>query len=357
MKYRNSADDQSYSAERDIVVSLQTKEGAKIEATVDLTVPTGKTITFLDKYDENIVGSEGNDVFVLNALDGGDLTNFDTVDGRGGYDVLNVNTSIANLTGIRNIEQVNGVAGLEHFDIAVEEFRSLQVIDLKDVGSFTIHGSEIDLRNKSLQGVSEIGVYSFENGGSCTVTVDSGTVATMLSGNSYNDKVILTQGRLSAEMRAKMYSNGIEDIDTPVAFADKIGTSTKDTLKGSRGDNVLSGGAGSDTLLGKGGRDFFLFDADLGKKNVDVIKDFKRKFDKIMLDRDVFLALEKDGKLTKASFHQGSKAHDKTDRIIYDNKTGALYYDEDGRGGDAAVKFATLWNKPKALSHHDFFIA
>ena len=38
----------------------------------------------------------------------------------------------------------------------------------------------------------------------------------------------------------------------------------------------------------------------------------------------------------------GKAAHDGSDRIVYDDKTGKLFYDADGNGGDAAVLFAKL---------------
>jgi hypothetical protein len=36
--------------------------------------------------------------------------------------------------------------------------------------------------------------------------------------------------------------------------------------------------------------------------------------------------------LKSSAFHTGSAAHDKNDCIIYNKKTGALYYDADGTG-------------------------
>ncbi|WP_099508020.1 calcium-binding protein [Microvirga ossetica] len=54
-------------------------------------------------------------------------------------------------------------------------------------------------------------------------------------------------------------------------------------------------------------------------------------------------------------FHAGKAAHDANDRIVYDKKTGALFYDADGTGKMAQVKFATLTNKP-VLKATDFFV-
>jgi Ca2+-binding RTX toxin-like protein len=54
-------------------------------------------------------------------------------------------------------------------------------------------------------------------------------------------------------------------------------------------------------------------------------------------------------------FVEGTRAKDREDRIVYDKKTGALYYDQDGTGSKAQVKIATLTNKT-ALKYHDFFV-
>ena len=46
--------------------------------------------------------------------------------------------------------------------------------------------------------------------------------------------------------------------------------------------------------------------------------------------------------LSKAGFYAGSGPHDTSDRIIYNQKTGALMYDKDGIGFYSSVEFAKL---------------
>ena len=62
----------------------------------------------------------------------------------------------------------------------------------------------------------------------------------------------------------------------------------------------------------------------------------------------MFKALKKTGKLGSDTFHKGKAAADAEDRVIYDSKTGALYYDPDGVGGASQIKFAVLSKKPEA---------
>ena len=70
--------------------------------------------------------------------------------------------------------------------------------------------------------------------------------------------------------------------------------------------------------------------------------------------------LEDDGeyKLAARCFRANATgaAMDKDDHILYNTKTGALLYDKDGKGGAAAVQFATLKNKPKNISAADFLV-
>ncbi|WP_081929013.1 calcium-binding protein [Microvirga sp. BSC39] len=134
------------------------------------------------------------------------------------------------------------------------------------------------------------------------------------------------------------------------------GQGGNDKIYGYGGRDALAGGAGNDTLYGGSGPDSFYFDTKLNAKtNVDKIMDFKAADDAIGLSRAVFSKIAR-GPLKETAFHLGTKAHDADDRIIYDKKTGSLYYDKDGVGGTAQIKFAILANKA-TIAHDDFAIA
>ncbi|SCY15904.1 calcium-binding protein [Microvirga guangxiensis] len=128
-----------------------------------------------------------------------------------------------------------------------------------------------------------------------------------------------------------------------------------DTLYGGDGSDVLYGGNGNDMLNGGSGRDTFVFDMrPNARTNIDNITDFSPADDTIHLARSAFNKISK-GTLAKKAFVVGNKVKDRDDRIIYDKKSGALFYDPDGTGKAKAVQFAMI-QKNLALTHKDFFI-
>ncbi|WP_262032006.1 hypothetical protein [Microvirga sp. Mcv34] len=114
-------------------------------------------------------------------------------------------------------------------------------------------------------------------------------------------------------------------------------------------------------LTGGKGKDAFIFNTKASKANADKITDFNVKDDSIYLDIAVFTKLGKKGlekspaKLNQDFFTIGSKAKDKNDYIVYDNKKGVLYYDADGSGNGKAVEIATL-SKNLKMTAADFFV-
>jgi VCBS repeat-containing protein len=130
-----------------------------------------------------------------------------------------------------------------------------------------------------------------------------------------------------------------------------------DTIDGGSGRDVLVGGTGRDDLTGGTGRDFFVFCDAPSTRNADHITDFRHDNDVIVLQRSDFRGLSW-GTLRESAFYTADaarKAHDASDRIVYDSASGKLYYDADGKGGHVAVHFATLDGAP-SLDASDFFI-
>jgi Ca2+-binding RTX toxin-like protein len=135
------------------------------------------------------------------------------------------------------------------------------------------------------------------------------------------------------------------------------GGSGKDRLNGGNGDDLLVGGSGNDRLTGGAGADIFVFDAKLGKKNVDTITDFDPVLDTIYLNNNRFKALT-EGALPEEAFKVNNKgrATEKDDRIIYDKNSGVLLYDADGKGGKKdAIVFAKI-GKNLDITADDFFV-
>jgi hypothetical protein len=137
-----------------------------------------------------------------------------------------------------------------------------------------------------------------------------------------------------------------------------IGGSASDVLIGGEIANTLAGGDGNDTLTGGAGADVFHFDvAPDAADNIDLLTDFAAGSDKILLDADAFAGL---GSVLGGAFHAGGgvlAAIEADDRILYDTATGFLYYDADGSGAAAAIKFALIGaGVHPALTAADFMI-
>ena len=95
---------------------------------------------------------------------------------------------------------------------------------------------------------------------------------------------------------------------------------------------------------------------------MDTIKDWDvgGAQDWIVLDDDVFLALgpvSATTALDPTMFVAGAAALDANDHIIYNQSTGALFYDADGVGGVGQVQFAILGvSTHPALGAGDFVL-
>jgi hypothetical protein len=168
-------------------------------------------------------------------------------------------------------------------------------------------------------------------GGGGNDRLDGGSNSDLLIGSSGNDNLV--GGSSSDVLR---------------------GGSGDDRLDGGSGRDILNGGLGADFLIGGSNADAFRFSTALGSSNIDTIQGYNAASDTILLENSVFAGLSV-GVLSRNAFRIGTSATDGTDRIIYDDQTGALYFDADGSGsGSAQVQFATLLGSPD-LTRFDFF--
>jgi Ca2+-binding RTX toxin-like protein len=134
------------------------------------------------------------------------------------------------------------------------------------------------------------------------------------------------------------------------------GNAGANNLSGNTGNNTLNGGPGNDILTGNIGQDRFLFRSALNETtNVDFVNDFDVLDDKIALENAVFTALTTTGTLAAGRFRKSSVASTSSHRILYSPSNGSLYYDADGTGPIAAIRFARL-APGLALTNSNFIV-
>lgn len=209
-------------------------------------------------------------------------------------------------------------------------------------------------------------------GGTGDDKIDGGAGADTMTGGAGNDSYFVTEGDVIVETEksgtqdrvfaaalsidlSKISGGHVEHATLLGSLALSItGTASNNKLKGNDFANTLNGKLGTDFLSGGSGKDKFVFDTKLGPNNVDRITDFVKGDDRICLDNAIMTKLGAAGGL-KAAFFQLGRADDKDDFIVYDTATGALFYDADGSGAGAGIKFAVIEAKP-TLSAADFLV-
>jgi len=270
-------------------------------------------------YDDDLWGDDGG-----NFLMG--LSGEDTLKGFGGSDSLWGGGDSDSLHGMDGVDTLRGEEGNDNLNGGNDD-------DFLDGGT---------------------GVDSMVGGtGNDTYTVDNAGDAVTESGGQGADTVrtsvswAMTSG---ADVETLRTTN-----DHGVAAINLTGNSSGNDIYGNDGNNVLNGRDGNDQLTGFLGADSFVFTTPLNAaSNVDVITDFNVADDTIVLSSAIFGGIGL-GSVAGSQFVIGTAAQDAGDRIIYNDATGAVYYDSDGTGAAAAIQFAEL-SPGLALTNHDFFV-
>ncbi|WP_342151724.1 FG-GAP-like repeat-containing protein [Methylorubrum sp. SB2] len=282
---------------------------------------------------DTMIGGKGDDTYVVDDL--GDQV----VEAAGqGNDRVLASTSYA-LAGGQSVE-------------------TMQLLEQGGTTQFYLRGNELA---QTLIGNASANVLDGKGGadtmiggsGSDTYAVDDARdVVREAVGGGYDTVVTETSYRLAAGQEIEL----VRIASSASRFnIDLTGNEFGQALRGGDGNNVLDGKGGADVMTGGRGQDAFVFSTALGNGNVDRIVDFAPVDDTIRLSEAVFSALAP-GPLAGSAFKNISIGKvDADDRVLFKQATGELFYDADGSGKGAAVKFATLDGQPK-LTHDDFFV-
>ena len=270
-----------------------------------------------------IVGTAGNDT--LNGTDGND-----TIDGLGGDDVL---------TGGLGIDLLRGGDGNDR---------------LKDRDDSNLAAPD------TLDGGLGNDIYDFLANPArphSTVIVDAGGVDTVWSNHDFVlpteiENLTLFEGRVGT---------GNELDNMMVAF----GNVGQYTMDGAGGNDTLLGATNSlEDMRGGAGSDVFAFSgtpADPSQLALDTLNDFVSGTDTIQLDNTGFANLGAPGRFSATderffSSFGARAAHDASDRVIYDQGSGVVFYDPDGTGPAAIQAVAFLQGANPALVASDFTV-
>ncbi|WP_280960079.1 calcium-binding protein [Enterovirga rhinocerotis] len=133
-----------------------------------------------------------------------------------------------------------------------------------------------------------------------------------------------------------------------------FGGGGRDTLRGGAGNDTLIGGAGIDNLYGGIGADTFVLTATTADR--DMIRDFVAGEDTLQISASLFGGgLIAGDELTPEQFVLSTtgRATSATDRFLYVESKGHLYYDADGSGRDEAPQLiAVLTTNPTLTAAH-----
>ncbi|MEH2089637.1 beta strand repeat-containing protein [Nostoc sp.] len=247
----------------------------------------------------------------LNGVDGND-----SLFGSSGNDTLFGDSGDDTLNGGAGIDSLDGGIGNDTY---IVDNLNDSIIEGLDAGT--------DLVNSSVNWV--LG-NNLEN---LTLT---GTGAINGTGNSLNNIL--------------MGNNGANTLTGGDGNDSLFGNSGNDTLFGSAGDDLIAGGVGRDVLTGGTGQDSFnLTGTRTG--GYDTIADFTLGEDTILISKAEFgLVQSQNTTLDSGLFRLGTTAITASDRFMYDQTTGNLFFDADGTGKAAQVLQIAQFSNQVALS-------
>lgn len=302
--------------------------------------------------DDWLFGGDGDDTYVLLGAD----ASLEFIEDSGGNDTVVVDTAIGGAAvelpdGFENLV-IKGRANVDgsgnSLDNTLAGNGGVNHL-IGDAGNDTLIGGNSGSKGKDvLEGGDGSDTYVvYGKNYEIVETAAFGDIDTVRSSKINIDLSQLGEG--GANIEQIMLENGRSLKATGNDAGNAIlGNAGRNPLDGKGGADLLFGGAGNDKLTGGDGADLFLFD---GSKGYDLVTDFTSGTDALGLDGERFAVLDGDGdgRVDAAFFVSGAgaKPQEADDYLIYDSRSGILWFDADGSGGGKASKLAVLSGTPE----------
>lgn len=366
---------------------------------------------------DRLNGGTGNDILNggsgADVLDGG--TGNDRMTGGTGNDTYFVDSALDRVIELAGLGQgIDTIAATISINLGAPGYANVENVALQGVRDLSAFGNA---QNNVLTGnAGDNTLFGFNGndalrggagadfifGGFGNDVIDGGTGADTMQGQQGNDTYVVDnagdrvievfgQGNdtIVSLISTTLNVNGrqaVENLTLAGSAVAGFGNGLSNIIIGTNGGNVLRGFAGNDTINGLGGDDALLgdtgsdllngglgnddittgtgfdtirFDSVLnGTTNVDDVFDFNPIFDTFQLENTgvgLFTGLA-NGVLAAADFFIGIQASDLTDRIIYNNVTGNIYFDQDGSLGNIGQVLFAHVDPGTALTAADFVV-
>ncbi len=287
----------------------------------------------------NFPGTEANNNF------NGTADN-DNMFGAGGNDTLNGNGGNDNLFGDSGNDLLIAGAGNDY----LYGGEGNDTLDATAGGADQLFGGvgdDVYIINSTIDTISEFFAQGTDTViSSVTYTLDANIENLVLTGTG---NINGTGNSLSNEITGNSGNNNLS------------GGFGNDTITGGNGNDTLAGGAGNDLLIDGNGDDQFLFNTTFASAGVDTINNLSVNFDKIVLSKAIFTALESNpGTLLASDFavvNSDAAAATSSAEIVYNSTNGRLFYNQDNSdlGFGTGGHFATLTGSPN-ISRTDILV-
>ena len=288
-----------------------------------------------------------------------------------------------------NFNNGNGAVSLGGNNTRIENNAGASITGYE--GGISVNGDGVEIHNRgSVTGAEEFGVLF--GGGSRNVVLDNSgnvygaaqgiLVLNSFDGGTINNSGVVRSGDIGIRLSLSTgvttaianAENGIirgnakaievnfgaidfENLGTVVGLTHCAFQSGNDRIENGGTMGEIRLGSGDDVFVFAGGKqglvtggsdeDQFVFESKLAsKKNPATIADFTSGEDSFGLSKPLFKGIGKPGPLKEKAFALGTKAGDKSDRIVYDDDSGELRHDKDGKGGVKGKVFAILDGAP-----------